>query len=138
MRFLRFALALGIALAVVTCSGPPTQSDNTLADSPSDTFYDTIFIQDITGRKWDITHAVGVYGMDSARFSSGLGMNAFKPVDSPVFVQAGDPEFPRSGIALAVIGVNIEDDIRAYSPNDLIGKEVVNDQFGDVHVAIAY
>ena len=62
MKFLRFALALGIALAAVTCSGPPTKSDNTLADSPSDTFYDTIFIQDITGRKWDITHAVDVYG----------------------------------------------------------------------------
>jgi hypothetical protein len=41
-------------------------------------------------------------------------------------------------VTLAVIGVNIENDVRAYSPNDLIGKEVVNDKFGDVHVAVTY
>jgi hypothetical protein len=46
---------------------------------------DKIFIQDQTGKSWDITHAVNRYGFAASYFQSGLGPFALTPITEPLY-----------------------------------------------------
>jgi len=98
----------------------------------------SIVIVDRTGKSWDITHAVRVYGMLGQNWEYGLGPNAIKPLVNPRFYSPGDDNYPEPSDRLEVIGVSIDGDVRAYSTWKLSLHEVVNDIVGGRHVAVTY
>ena len=98
----------------------------------------SIFLVDRRGKRWNITHAVAEYGFDPDRFQYGLGMGAIAPVFDPVFLSPGDEGYPPSDRSFGVVGASFDGDDRAYSIADIRRHEVVNERFGDAHVAVAY
>jgi hypothetical protein len=99
---------------------------------------DKILIVDQTGKEWDITHAVENYGMGAGGWQFGLGPNTIRPIIDPQYVGPGDRGFPDPNKEHIVIGTTIGGDSRAYSIDDLNAHEVVDDVFGDVHVAVGW
>ena len=125
------------------CNDSSTPSDSPgppVVDDPPDTpdYTDTVFITDRTGKKWDITYAVENYGLDSNRFNFGNGPYFFLPYINPQFYEPGDDGYPDDAVVRNVTGTTIDGDSRAYANMDLISHEVVNDKFGDKHVAVTF
>jgi len=99
---------------------------------------DQITIVDRTGKEWDITDAVQKFGFQPSKFQFGLGPNAIKPIIHPDFFHPGDPGHPSPSHSSIVIGTTINNDTRAYPLFILKSHEIVDDSFGDTHVAVAY
>ena len=120
------AILLGIVLGVLGCSGGPagTGDPNT--------------IRDRTGKVWDVSHAVAEYGFVADQFQFGLGPGAIPPVFDPVLVSPGEDGYPAPDDGTPVIGVELNGELRAYSVPALSRREVINEVFGDAHVAVAY
>ena len=97
-----------------------------------------IFIMDLTGKQWDITHAVNTYGMVQANWGHGLGQYAITPINDPVMLPPGDRGYPADDFFDIVLGVSISGDARAYSIIHLTSHEVVNDFVGGSYVAPVY
>ena len=97
-----------------------------------------IFIKDQTSKLWNITHAVEEYGFIPESFQFGLGPTAIRPISDPVFLAPGDGGYPAVANDFLVIGYKNSEQIRAYSLNILVHHEIVNDQFGDQPVVVAY
>jgi hypothetical protein len=97
-----------------------------------------IFLTDLTGKRWDITHAVKVYGMRPENFRYGLGPNAIRPITDPEMISPGEPGYPDDTATLDIIGTNIAGDARAYPVHPLGGHEVVDDVVGGEPVAVIY
>ncbi|MGH1489293.1 MAG: DUF3179 domain-containing protein [Acidimicrobiales bacterium] len=68
--------------------------------------------------------------------SGGPPPDGIPPIDSPNFITLAETDFLND--QEAVIAVEIEGEARAYPVQILIWHEIVNDQFGDVPVAITY
>jgi hypothetical protein len=96
------------------------------------------FIIDKTGKRWDISHAIHKYNMEAKRFQFGLGPFAIRPIQKPNFLYKDDPGYPNSNADFLVIGFSLEKDTRAYPIDILSLHEIVDDKFGDTHVAVAY
>ena len=97
-----------------------------------------IFIEDITGHQWDITHAVEVFGMEVDYWGHGLGPDAIKPINDPQFLSPGDPGYPPPTLMTQIIGFERGGDARAYPLSTMSGYEVVNDWYGDEALAVIY
>ena len=97
-----------------------------------------VFITDQRGKRWDITHAVDVYGFKAEDFQFGIGANVIKPILEPKFYKAGDPDFPTPHETFLVLGTTIHDDSRAYAISDMSRHEVADDMFDSTYVAVAY
>ena len=96
------------------------------------------FIVDQAGKRWEITHAVLTYGMLPSHFQFGLGVNAIRPIIHPEMILPGGNGYPSSDAQQIVIGATFNGESRAYSINDLTPHEVVDESFGDVHVAVGW
>jgi len=96
-----------------------------------------IYIIDRTGKQWDITHAVNVYNFVPEDFQFGLGPYAIIPIINPEMLSPGDQGYPAPD-ATQVIGTTINGDIRAYPLESLVYHEIADDNFGDIHVAVAF
>jgi hypothetical protein len=112
-------------------------------ESPNDTAQvirrdNKIFIQDRTGKQWDVTHAVDNYGFDAGSFQFGLGPFAITPIRNPKMIGPGEQGYPDANADFLVLGTTLEGDTRAYPLNVLSGHEVADEKFGDIHVAVAY
>ncbi len=107
---------------------------------PQDVISDNgkIFIQDRTGKRWDVTHAEQVYGLKADKFQFGLGPGAIPPILNPEFVLPGQPGYPTPGGNFLIIGADINDIQRAYPISVLTRHEVVDEQFDSTYVAVAY
>ncbi len=88
-----------------------------------------VFITDGNGRKWDVTHAEDIYGMQPAYFNFGIGVGAIPSVDNPRVLTEGDAEYPDEDEGLAIFGVDHNGEQRAYSVTDLGKHEVFNDTY---------
>ena len=97
-----------------------------------------IYIQDRTGKRWDVTHAQKKYGLLAQNFQFGLGPFAIRPINNPEMCKPGDPGYPSFNNEEQVIGVQIGTDIHAYPLSLLRSFEVVNTIIGDEHVSPAY
>ncbi len=100
-----------------------------------------VFVEDRTGREWDVTHARDVYGMDPGYFNFGLGVGAIASVDGPEIIGEGDPRYPESSAKVPVFGVSHNGEQRAYSVSDLSRHEVFNDEYpgeSDKYVSVTY
>ncbi|RMF61547.1 MAG: DUF3179 domain-containing protein [Calditrichaeota bacterium] len=134
-----FIFGLGLFLfLVVGCSSASEQESLFGSDPNVQEDGDKILIIDRTGKEWDITHAVNVYGMNPDDFQFGLGPDAIRPILNPQHTQPGDPGHPDGNQTFLVIGTTINGDTRAYPIFVLKSHEIVDEQFGDTHVAVAY
>lgn len=97
-----------------------------------------IFIVDNTGKRWDVTHAVQNYGFNANQFQFGLGPFAITPILTPQHISPEEPGYPPDSDMQLVIGTTLNDDTRAYPINVLTSHEIVDESFGDTHVAVAY
>jgi hypothetical protein len=97
-----------------------------------------IFIVDNTGKEWDVTHAANAYGKQPERFQFGLGPDAIRPIQNPKFLNPGDAGYPADNDDRLVIGSVFNGVNRAYPIDVLSSHEIVDDVFGDAHVAVAY
>lgn len=95
-------------------------------------------LTDRTGKQWDVTHAVQVYGFNLNLFQFGLGPHAIEPILNPQFLAPGDAGYPKSNETFLVIGLDLFGQIRAYPIYQLTGVEVVDEKLGEKHVAVAY
>ncbi len=99
---------------------------------------DTIFLIDQTGKAWDITLAVKKFGMRPEEFQFGVGPCAIRPIIDPQMLLPGDRNYPSTDREDLVLATTIGGDSRAYKIGDLNSHEVVDDTFGDVHVAVGW
>jgi hypothetical protein len=97
-----------------------------------------IFITDRTGKQWDVTHARDKYGLQPENFQFGLGQNAIKPILLPKMLSPGDEGYPNENSTMLVMGINLNNNIRAYPISIMSQYEVADEVFGDAHVAVAY
>ena len=126
------ALSSGCGSDVVYTSPPPSSDDQGQGEEGE------VFIHDVTGKAWDVTHAARKYGMDSFRFEYGLGPFAVKPMMDPEMLSPGDLSYPLDTQDFLVIGTSLNGFTRGY-PIELLGRhEIANEQFGDAHVAVGY
>lgn len=136
----RLAFAAGLLAGVVSIAAcetehrPPTAAPDVQEtdDGPR------ITITDADGKVWDITHAVTRYGFDPRGFQYGIGAGTIPPVFDPEFVSPGERNYPNPGITAPVLGAEFEGHVRAYSIAALSRHEVINDGFGEAHLAVAY
>ncbi|UCH83604.1 MAG: DUF3179 domain-containing protein [Candidatus Latescibacterota bacterium] len=99
---------------------------------------DRILIVDKTGKQWDVTHAVNAYGFDPSGFQFGLGPNAIPPIIDSGMLLPGDRYYPDDWDTFLVIGTTIGGESRAYPIHVLNRHEIVDESFGDVHVAVGW
>jgi hypothetical protein len=124
------ALALGCSKAP---NAPPTGDPNV------QTTNGRITITDISGKEWDITHAVNVYGFDPEDFEFGTGTDAFPAVFDPHYVGPGESGYPHENATRMVMGATFFGDARSYSLAAMARREVINDVWGgDTYLAVAY
>ena len=129
-----------VILALAVLSGPFGCESiiPELPPPPVETVGDTIFIIDQAGERWDVTHAVRHYKMYLPDFGHGVGRNVIRPIIDPIMIPPGDRLYPDTDKQWQVIGTTINGDSRAYRIDHLNAHEVVDDSFGDVHVAVGW
>ena len=97
-----------------------------------------VFIQDRTGKNWDVTHAQANYGFVPEEFQFGLGPFAIPPILNPRMVEQGQSGYPSNNDESRIIGTTINDDTRAY-PLSVLGRhEIADERFDSTYVAVAY
>ena len=134
----RSALSAALILAAAVLCGCGDFGDSTPGPSGITTNDGTVEIRDRTNKRWDVTHAGTTYGLVASGFQFGLGPFAIKPIVDPQMLSPDDPGYPSDGLRERVIGVRLNGDTRAYRLDHLSRHEVVNEQFGEAHVAVAY
>ena len=92
----------------------------------------------MTGKKWDVTHAVERYGFNPEQFKWGLGPFAIKPILEPKFLSPGDAGYNSIDEDELIIGTIIDGITRAYPLSVLIRYEIVDEKFDRTHVAVGY
>ena len=125
-------LSCGCGSDVVHTSTPPSSLDQGQGEEGE------VFITDHTGKAWDVTHAVGKYGMEPSMFGNGLGPFAIKPIVNARMLSPGDLNYPLDSQGMLVIGTSLNGFTRAYPIEILSRFEVANERFGEAHVAVAW
>ncbi|MFQ5632050.1 MAG: hypothetical protein ACE5I1_25040 [bacterium] len=125
-----------ITLLSYSCSQNSTESN--LAPTAVIEKDRRFFILDETGKEWEITHAVKKYGMQPYEFQFGLGPFAIRPVLQPQLLSPGDENYPPNNAEFLILGSTLNGESRAYSIDKLSDNEIVDEQFGEAHVAVAY
>jgi hypothetical protein len=92
-----------------------------------------VFIIDRTGYKWDVTRAESL-GFSPEKFQYGIGKDTFVTLDDSLLDDAGDniPEDFR------VIGIEGDEDSKAYSVKKLSRHEISNSSLDGKPVAVGY
>jgi hypothetical protein len=123
-----------ITLLVVLAPGVGCEEESNSITTPDG----RIIITDRTGKQWDITHAVKVYGMEAENWRFGLGPFAIRPINLPEMLDPGDPGYLSDESVQRVIGTLTGGEARAYAVTPLSTREVVNDTAGGVSFAAVY
>jgi len=97
-----------------------------------------VIITDITGKEWDITHAVENYGMEAENWNYGIGPFAITPINLPGMYLPGDPGYPDASSTQRVLGTTAGGEARAYPISALASHEVVNDEVDGLPYAVIY
>lgn len=134
---LRIYIPLLLA-ALVVVSACNLKSSSGIGDANVHQEGDRIFIVDRTGKRWDVTHAVREYGFVAREFQFGLGPTAIPPILNPTHLSPGDPGYPADQATFLTMGTEINGDARGYPLSVMSRHEVVDERFGDAHVAVAY
>jgi hypothetical protein len=129
------AMCVGVLLWLQCASDAPGPVE--VADVKKNDGTET-FILDRTGKAWEVSHARDAYGLIPSQFQFGLGPNAILPIMQPVHISPGEPNYPNDSDGFRVMGTKIGNDARAYRILKMSFNEVVNEQFGNLLVAVAY
>jgi len=97
-----------------------------------------IFIVDQTGKRWEVTHAVNKYGFVAEEFQFGLGPDAIRPILDPKHIDVGQEGYPADDAKFIVLGTRVKYRARAYPIEVMAIHEVVDEVFGDAHVAVTF
>ena len=97
-----------------------------------------VFIEDRTGKNWDVTHAQAKYGFVPEEFQFGLGPFAIPPILNPKMVEQGEIGYPGNNDNSQIIGTTLNGDTRAYPLDVLSRHEVADERFDSTFVAVAY
>jgi len=97
-----------------------------------------VYLTDLTGAKWDISHAIRDYGFDLKGFSPSKGPYARPPIIDPQMISPNEPGYPREGANARVIATYIGGEGRAYPIDLIVRNEVVNDRVTGTPVTVAY
>ena len=97
-----------------------------------------IFIEDRTGKSWDVTHAASNYGFVPEDFQFGLGPFAIQPILNPQMVEQGESGYQSNNNESQVIGTALNGDTRAYPLDVLSRHEIADENFDSTYVAVAY
>ena len=135
INVLSTVVLLGGALLLGRCSTSPTEQSGPKAVVERD---GKVFIIDVTGKSWEVTHAKEMYGMEPHLFQYGLGPYAIRPILDPSILSPGDPGYPKDNDSFLVIGTEIKSDARAYPLEVMSYIEVVDEKIGNTYVAVAY
>lgn len=99
---------------------------------------DPVYLIDLTGEKWDISHAIRYYGFDLKGFSPSKGPYARPPIIDPQMISPNEPGYPPKGATARVIATYLGGEGRAYPIDLIIRNEVVDDRVADTPVTVAY
>ena len=145
-----FIVAIVAGFFAINCSestSPPT-ANAIVVDNPGDGGQDTgdqpnksYFIQDVSGKKWDVTHAKEKYNMDPDQYEFGLGPFAIQPIQNPDMLSPDDVGYPDKSWDFLIIGTKLgeeEEDTRAYPIFVMSWHEIANEEIAHRHVAVAY
>jgi hypothetical protein len=102
-----------------------SNDDSTQTSDSTNNDVRRVFIEDLSGKRWDITQAVEKYNFDPQRFKYGLGPDAIKPILNPEMLNYWDEEYPASDEEFLVIGINLNGDKRAYPLTIMVNYEIV-------------
>ena len=138
MKSISSPIGLAVTAAVLISFGLAGCSDSDPATPVRVTDEGEVFIEDQTGKQWNVTYAVNELNFKVNDFNFGLGPDAIPPIVDPVFVLPGDPGYPAPDAAFRVLGMSTGEDHRAYAVTEIAGHEVVNDQIGELHFAATY
>jgi hypothetical protein len=97
-----------------------------------------IIITDLKGEDFDITAAVLEYRMAVPYWEFGVGRLTIRPLIEPLMLAPGDFGYPLDSNTSEMLGVQIEDDVRAYLLGDIRNREVVDDVVNGKPVAVIY
>jgi hypothetical protein len=97
-----------------------------------------IIITDLKGEDFDITAAVLEYNMGVTWWEFGVGRFTIRPLIDPLMIGPGDVGYPRDDNTSEILGVQINDDVRAYLLGDIRNREVVDDVVDGQPVAVIY
>lgn len=125
----RVLLGLLFAFFIVGCGDDP------VGERPDNS---SVLIVDQTGKSWDITHAVNNYGFVPNKFQFGIGPFAIKPIIDPPMLSRGDLGYPSVDSDEVILGLNFNNDARAYPISTMANREVVNTFVGGSYVAPVY
>ncbi len=135
INVLSTVVLLGGALLLGRCSTSPTEQSGPKAVVERD---GKVFIIDVTGKSWEVTHAKEMYGMEPHLFQYGLGLYAIRPILDPEMLSRGERGYPADNEIFLVLGTEIDNDARAYPLEVMSYFEIVDEKFGNTHVAVAY
>ncbi len=135
INVLSTVVLLGGALLLGRCSTSPTEQSGPKAVVERD---GKVFIIDVTGKSWEVTHAKEMYGMEPHLFQYGLGPYAIRPILDPEMLSKGERGYPADNEIFLVLGTEIDNDARAYPLEVMSYIEIVDEKFGNTHVAVAY
>ena len=134
---IRILFFLAFFIFLINCENPAKTTvgvvDTTKVKQP-----EKITITDRTGKVWDVTHAVKVYGFSLGNFRFGLGVNAIPPILNPKFISAGEAGYPSATETFEVIGLVFNQKAYAYPLYILRGHEVIDQQIGASYLAVTY
>ena len=71
-------------------------------------------------------------------FQYGLGPYAIRPILDPEMLSRGERGYPADNEIFLVLGTEIDNDARAYPLEVMSYIEIVDEKFGNTHVAVAY
>jgi hypothetical protein len=125
-------ICLTALIAVSGCSFSSTEVDEVPGTAES------IYITDINGARWDISHAIRHYGFNLEGFSTSKGPYARPPIIDPEMISPDEPGYPPEGATARVIATYIGGEGRAYSIDAIIRNEVVVDRVAGTPVTVAY
>ena len=123
---------LTVLYAVSGCSFSSTDVENVPGTA------EPVYITDINGEKWDISHAIRHYGFDLEGFSPSKGPYARPPIIDPEMISPDDPGYPPDGATARVIATYIGGEGRAYPIVAIVRNEVVVDRVAGTPVTVAY
>jgi hypothetical protein len=97
-----------------------------------------VYITDVNGDKWDISHAIVNYGFNLEGFSPGKGPYTRPPITDPQMLSPDEPGYPPEFASVRVIATYVGGEGRAYPIDAIVRNEVVDDRVAGTPITVAY
>jgi len=130
-----FITVIACCIIWLHCSDKPGPVEVTNVENDGKT---ETFIIDRTGKGWEVSHARDRYGLKPEEFQFGLGPNAILPIKQPIHLSPGESGYPSDNSTFLIMATVLNDEARAYGIDKMSFHEAATEEFGDIHVTVAY